>query len=423
MDIFLSSLLFLALLFFFTLSFFISGAEVSLFSLDEKELNEMQQENKQTKYLKNISRLRDLLLATILLINNFANIAIVVISAYISQHIFGIPSDSWTGTLINVFLITILILIFGEIIPKAYAQVFFKKFGLWVAGPLYFAQKTLYPFSWLLYKLSDSLLHKKSIPVASINREAFDDIIDFTKNSKEISDEEKKMLENIQRIIDVDSHKIMTPKVDIFAVSKNTSFGDLLNLITSHSFSRIPIYKDSVDNIQGILYVKDLLLYSTQKNMKWERLVKQVVCIPGKKKLVHLLQDFLEKKNHMAIVVDEFGQTEGLITLEDVVEEIVGDIRDEFDTETLPYSTLDKNTFIFDGKTSLIDFCRLMNLNSDFFDQHNDRIETLAGLMLELSSNMPTENQTYLFNHLTLSVEAKEEHRIEKIRVVKNQEH
>ena len=419
MDILPSVLLFLALLFFFILSFFISGGEVSLFSLGRKDIEEIQGNKRQIKHLKRLTKLRDLLLATILLINNFANIAIVMIAAYISKAIFKIPSDSWIGMAINVILVTSCILVFGEIIPKAYAQIFFKRFSLRIATPLYYFQKVLYPFSWLLYKLSSLLLQKKSIPITSTSLKEFNSIIDFTKNSQEISDEEKSMLEGIQSTIDIDCHKIMTPKVDIFGVSIDVSFSDLLQQISSHGYSRIPIYKDSIDDIRGILYVKDLLNHIEEKN-KWQELIKEVDCIPKNKKIAPQLREFLSEKKHMAIVVNELGVTEGLITLEDVVEEIVGEIHDEFDTEALPYSVLDENTLLFDGKTSLIDFCKFMNLKHDFFGEIGSKVETLAGLILEANPDTSSQNKTYSYQGITLTIEAQEDHQIKKIRVFKN---
>lgn len=327
------ALLFMALLLFLALSFFISGSEVALFSIQEKDLENIKK-NSQSRRLIEIMKAKDILLATILLSNNFVNISIVILSAYVSEFVFQIPPNSPVGIFINVIVVTSVILVFGEIIPKVYAQFLFIRFSLWVAKPIYYIQKVLYPFPQLLSKISTFLLKEKEVSPSSssLNLQDFNNIMNYTTKSKSVSSEEKHMLQGLHQTANIAVDKVMTPKENIFALSMDVEFQELLPLIRNGNHSRIPIYQDTLDNIKGILYIKDLLPYINRKTFDWKHLIhKDNLFIHPKTKPAHLLKDFLNRKKHMAIVTED-GQTKGLITFEDVVEQIVGDIKDEFDT-------------------------------------------------------------------------------------------
>ena len=393
----------------------ISGSEVALFSLSKSQIQN-QQKSSYIEIIKKLLLNPNKLLATILVANNFINIAIVILFTQIGSYLFdGVTSAVLKFTL-EIILATFLILLFGEILPKIYASRNNLAFSKLVAYPLLLLNIILTPISIPMQHLSNFIKDKLSFTKPNIGLNQLSYALDLT-NPGETTKQEHKILKGILSFGNTETREVMRPRIDIHAFKNTLSYDQILKNIIKNSFSRIPVYKDELDNIVGILYVKDLLPFLDKKEFDWLSILRKPFFIPENKKLDDLMQEFQEKKIHLAIVVDEYGGTSGIISLEDVIEEIVGDISDEFDDDSLLFSKLDNSNYIFEGKTSMKDFYKILNIDSIIFDKLKGDSETLAGFILEISQSFPKINSKVIFENYVFTIESIDKKRIKQVKV------
>tara|TARA_B100001057_G_scaffold54202_1_gene48120 strand:+ start:249 stop:1571 length:1323 start_codon:yes stop_codon:yes gene_type:complete len=398
----------------------VSGAEISYFSLNMSDLEELSEENPKSKLIYNLLRKPNLLLATILIANNFINVAIVIISTYLTSISFQFPEGSVLEFIFQVIIITSLLVLFGEITPKVYANQNAVKFSLWMAKPLMILKKIFYPFSYILVSSTSIIENKLKKKESNVSIDDISKALDLT--DQEYEGKEEMILRSIVEFGNTDVKEIMKSRVDVVAVDKNTKYSDLLKIITSSGYSRIPIYDQQFDNVLGILYIKDLIPYlSKNDDFKWIDLCRLPYFVPENKMINDLLKEFQAKKNHIAIVVDEYGGASGIVTLEDVLEEIVGEINDEFDDDDNIYSKLDESNFIFEGKILLIDFLKIVGCDVDLLDDIKGESDSLAGLILEHEGKIPKIGDTIKIKHFTFQIEAVDLRRIKRIKVTLNE--
>lgn len=405
----------------------ISGTEVAFFSLQVKSLEDTHDTTSDLALQRVIALLKKpkRLLATILVANNFINIAIVLVFAVLSDSFLGEIENPVLVLFIEVGIITSLILIFGEILPKVYANrnalAFSKRMSLAISV------LDRYLLFWITYPMSKitSLLEKRlGDQKNQFSVDKLSQALELTGDHETTSDEQR-ILEGIVNFGNTDTREVMCPRMDMFALSDELSFEEILPNILEQGFSRIPVFQEKKDNIKGILYTKDLLPNLDNPNFVWQHVLKPPIYVPENKKLDDLLKEFQQKKIHMAIVVDEYGGTSGLITLEDIMEEIVGDISDEFDEESLSYSKLDESTYFFEAKISLKDFFKVIHLEeTELFESVKGDSETLAGLLLEIAKRFPKKGQKIRFEGYEFTVEDIDQMRIKQVKVVlpKNKE-
>ncbi|MFD0931799.1 gliding motility-associated protein GldE [Psychroflexus salinarum] len=420
------------IIFFFILlvsSALISGSEVALFSLkpsdfDVKEGNV----SKQEQIIINLLDKPKKLLATILIANNFINIAIVLLYASISETFYGDSNTLFFGIslkfLIDVGLVTFLILMFGEILPKVYANRNNVVFAHFMSVPLSILDRLLTPLSVPMRSVTNLIQNRFGKQKTNLSVDQLSQALELTSED-DTSKDEKKILQGIVSFGNTDTKQVMRPRLDIFALNVEQTFHEVVEEIMENGYSRIPVYEDNVDNITGILYIKDLLPHLQEKNFEWQNLVREPYFVPENKKLDDLLADFQEQKNHLAIVVDEYGGTSGLISLEDIIEEIVGDISDEFDDEDVIYSKINESTYVFEGKTPLKDFYKILKLDdlkSEEFESNKGEAETLAGFVLESSKGFPKKGQIIAFSNFDFTVEALDSKRIVQLKVKINKD-
>tara|TARA_B100000809_G_scaffold38098_1_gene33311 strand:- start:1892 stop:2965 length:1074 start_codon:yes stop_codon:yes gene_type:complete len=354
-------------------------------------------------------------LATILITNNFINILIVLLFSVLGTVFMGDIEEN-IRFLIEVVLITFLILLFGEVLPKVYATRNSLSFSLLMSRPISILNVLLSPLSYLLRKLTglvESRLGKKN---TSLSVETLSQALELTSDDATTKDE-KNILEGIVAFGSTETVQVMKPRIDIFAISDVISFEEMLEKIITNGFSRNPVYHENIDEIVGVLYARDLLPHITKADFNWQTLIRTPFFVPENKKLDDLLAEFQEKKNHLAIVVDEYGGTSGLVTLEDVIEEIVGEISDEFDADDLVYSKIDASNYIFEGKTALRDFYKVLDVDSEIFDPFKGESETLAGFILEITGRFPRKDEKISFNSFVFTVEAADRKRVKQVKV------
>ena len=393
----------------------ISGSEVALFSLSKSQI----QSQRNSSYIELVKKLLsnpNKLLATILVANNFINIAIVILFTQIGSVLFESIASAALKFILEVILATFLILLFGEILPKIYASRNNLAFSKFVTYPLLLLDIILTPFSSPMQKLSNFIKDKLSFKKTNIDLAQLSHALDLTSPG-ETTKQEHKILKGILSFGNTETREVMRPRIDIHAFSNTLNYEQILKNIVKNSFSRIPIYKDDLDNIIGILYVKDLLPFLDKKEFNWLSILRKPFFIPENKKLDDLMQEFQEKKIHLAIVVDEYGGTSGVISLEDVIEEIVGDISDEFDDDSLSFSKLDNSNYIFEGKTSMKDFYKILSIDSKSFDEFKGDSETIAGFILEISRSFPKINSKVIFENYTFTIESVDKKRINQVKV------
>tara|TARA_B100000902_G_C27310821_1_gene918289 strand:- start:334 stop:1563 length:1230 start_codon:yes stop_codon:yes gene_type:complete len=398
----------------------ISGAEVAFFSLTKEHLeSEKEKISRQMEITKKLLKQPKRLLATILITNNFINIAIVLLFALIGEILFSSIENQLLILLIEIGLITFLILFFGEILPKVYANRNALKFSKTMAFPVYFIDRYLLffitlPMSKVTRFMESRLLQKNN----EFSIDKISQALELTAE-EETTKEEQRILKGIVNFGNTDTKQVMCPRIDLFALSQEMDLETIINQILQRGFSRVPVYQETIDNVIGILYTKDLLPYLDRPNFKWQKLLKPPFYVPENKKLDDLLKEFQNKKIHLAVVVDEYGGTSGVITLEDVIEEIVGDISDEFDDEELVYSKLDNRTYVFDAKINLKDFCKVIEIDEDEgFEKAKGESESLAGFILELSQAFPKIGQVVLYNSYQFIIESVDRKRIKRVKVV-----
>ncbi len=392
-----------------------SGSEVALFSLTPRQKSEMEESGDSRdeailSLLKNV----DELLATILVANNLVNICIVILTSNIIDALFMFNSAP-LEFIIKSVLVTFLLLLFGEILPKVLSQSNPHSFARYVVYPIKVFRWICYPLSYVLVRTGGRLSRMATRP-EDISMEQLADAVDLAKGA---SREEHKMLSGIINFVNTEVEEIMRPRIDITALDIKASFEQVKKTIIESGYSRIPVYDEDLDNIKGALYVKDLLPYINNGNeWGWQQLLRKIYFIPKHKKIDDLLRDFQENKIHIAIVVDEYGATQGLVSLEDVLEEVVGEISDESDVDESFYERVNANTYIFDGKTHIGDFERVLELEEDCMQDVQGRAETLAGLMLELKRDLLKKGDMVETHNIRFTVHQMDAHRVDKIKVV-----
>ena len=397
----------------------ISGAEVAFFSLTPSLIEEQKE-----KYPKKIQKIENLLqkpkrlLATILVANNFINIAIVLLFASLGDILFGGISNELVRLSIEIGMITFVILLFGEILPKIYANKNSMLFSRLMAGVIYgLDRKILFFITIPMSKVTLFLERNFGQQSNSFSVDTLSQALAFTEQ-KDTTKQEDQILQGIINFGTTDTKQVMCPRIDVFALEKEMSFEEILPLIIEKGFSRIPVYNDKMDQIDGILYVKDLMPNINTLGFKWQELLREPYYVPENKKLDDLLNEFKVKKMHMAVVVDEYGGTSGIVTLEDLIEEIVGDIADEFDEEELEYSKIDEKNFVVDAKVGLKDFYKIIQIEEvEAFEKAKGEAETLAGFILEIAQQLPVFGQRIVFEKIIFTIELVDKKRIKQIKV------
>jgi len=397
----------------------ISGAEVAFFSLTPSLIEEQKE-----KYPKKIQKIENLLqkpkrlLATILVANNFINIAIVLLFASLGDMLFGGISNELVRLSIEIGMITFVILLFGEILPKIYANKNSMLFSRLMAGVIYgLDRKILFFITIPMSKVTLFLERNFGQQSNSFSVDTLSQALAFTEQ-KDTTKQEDQILQGIINFGTTDTKQVMCPRIDVFALEKEMSFEEILPLIIEKGFSRIPVYNDKMDQIDGILYVKDLMPNINTPGFKWQELLREPYYVPENKKLDDLLNEFKVKKMHMAVVVDEYGGTSGIVTLEDLIEEIVGDISDEFDEEELEYSKIDEKNFVVDAKVGLKDFYKIIQIEEvEAFEKAKGEAETLAGFILEIAQQLPVFGQKIIFEKIIFTIELVDKKRIKQIKV------
>ncbi|GJH41195.1 hypothetical protein RCZ04_17450 [Capnocytophaga sp. HP1101] len=400
----------------------ISGAEVALFSITPVELNTLKEENTPTGNL--IVKLVDnpkKLLATVLISNNLVNISIVLLFVDIGDFLFSGIETPWVRAVLDIGVVTFVLLLCGEILPKIYANRNNLQFAHRVVYFIYALDTFFTPISvpmkgftvWIQKRLGKQ---KSNISVGQLSQAL------ELASEEDTTNEEKKILESIVSFGNTETREVMVPRVDIFALSEDLSFEELLKEIVEIGYSRIPVYQENLDHITGVIYIKDLLPHLEKTDFDWNSVKRKAFFVPENKKLDDLLSEFQEKKIHLAVVVDEYGGTCGVITLEDIIEEIVGSINDEFDDDDVTHSKINNNVFVFEGKTVLKDFYRILDLSDEeeaLFDENRGDAETLAGFLLEISGNFPQKGKPLLFSNYKFIVEAFDKKRIKQIKIIR----
>ena len=395
-----------------------SGSEIAFFSLSPNDLNDLDEErNDCDRQIKELREESERTLATILITNNLVNVTIIMLANYFIAHVIDFGMAYWLEFVVITILLTFLLLLFGEIMPKVYAGQHPLAFCRFSAPGIIALRKIFYPLSSVLLRsgmLAEKVVQKENHVLS----------VDDLEQALELTDEnelkeEKNMLEGIVRFGDETAKEVMTSRQDVVDLEFRTSFADVLKCVVENNYSRIPVYQGSIDNIRGILYIKDLLPHlSKPYNFRWQSLIRPPYFVPETKKIDDLLRDFQENKVHIAIVVDEFGGTSGIITLEDILEEIVGEINDEYDEEEKPYTRINANTYVFEGKTLLSDFYKILDLDDETFEEVQGDADSLAGLLLEIKGDFPELHERIDFQNYTFEVTELDGHRISKIKVI-----
>lgn len=390
-----------------------SSSEVAYFSLTPAEIRRIKRGGSvATDAASKLLDDPDMLLATILVVNNMVNIGTVVLSTQILNTLFIFHRF---GFLVHTVVVTFVLLLCGEVLPKVFAQGSTMRVALWFAQPLSLLRWLVYPLSRTLVKTSNMASERLMQRSNEISIEDLADAVDMTTTS---STEEQKILSGIVNFADREVEEIMRPRMDIVGVEQTMNFGQVRDIITTSGYSRLPVYAESIDNIKGTLFVKDLIAHANrEEDFGWQSLIREPYIVPMHKQVTDLLEDFRHDKVHMAIVVDEYGATQGLVTLEDILEEVVGEISDESDIDESFYERIDKNTYIFDGKTHIVDMLRVLQLDDELFEDVQGRAETIAGLMLEIKRNFLKKGEQLTSHSIRFMVTAVEGHRIDKIKV------
>ncbi|MDG1053079.1 MAG: gliding motility-associated protein GldE [Flavobacteriaceae bacterium] len=402
-----------------TASALISGAEVAFFSLTPSVLEQAKEEGKrQVARIKAMLKKPKRLLATILVANNFINIAIVILFASLSEGLFIGIENAYLQLFIEVVVITFIILLFGEILPKIYANRNNLVFSQFMAGTLYkLDHYFLFYLTLPMSKLTLFIEGRFGQRSKTFSVDQLSEALELTEQS-DTTKEEDKILQGIVSFGNTDTKQVMCPRIDVFALSSTMSLKEIVPLIIENGYSRIPVYKDRLDAIEGILYSKDLMPNLHDKDFDWTTLLREPYFVPEHKKLDDLLKEFQQKKIHIAIVVDEYGGTSGVVTLEDLIEEIVGDISDEFDDEDIEYSKIDHKNYVFEAKVSLRDFYRITDLDlEENFEKAKGEAETLGGFILETAQSLPKLRQKIHFENVCFTIESVDKKRIKRVKV------
>jgi putative hemolysin len=396
----------------------VSGSEVAFFSIQPRDLEELKEVDK-TGFdaLSDLLRAPKKLLATILIWNNFINVGIVILSSYLSDTFFDFGDSPQLKIAVEVISITFLILLFGEVLPKVYATKNAVTFGLFMYKPMFIFRRFSKPLSFLLVRSSSFIERRLQHKSENLSVDDLSQALELTSN-EESSDEEQRILAGIVKFGSTNVTQIMKPRIDVIAVDISWEYGRIMEGILESGFSRIPVYEENFDQIKGVLYVKDLLPHiSASSTFAWQELVREPFFVPENKKIDDLLREFQERKIHLAIVVDEYGGTSGVVTLEDIIEEIVGEISDEFDNDELFYSKLDDSNYVFEAKIHLNDFLKIVEAQESDFAEQAAEADTLAGFLLEVAGKFPEANEEIIFKNYLFKVESLEGRRIKRIKV------
>jgi putative hemolysin len=395
----------------------VSGAEVALFSLSQKDIDETIQDHaSKGKIISQLLEKPKKLLATLLVANNFINIGVVILFSFIGKDLFEAVTSPVLKFILEVILVTFLLLLFGEVLPKVYASRNNIKFAKLIAYPVAALDRVLSPISLPMRSATIYLQNKLGKQKTNFSVDQLSQALELTATG-ETSTEEQKILEGIVSFGNTDTKQVMSPRIDIFALEITETFDAIYQKIIEKGFSRIPVYRDNIDHIEGVLFVKDLLPYINTNEFDWKTLMREPFFVPENKKLDNLLKDFQSMKSHLAIVVDEYGGTSGLVSLEDVLEEIVGDISDEFDDEPVNFTKIDDKNYIFEGKINLKDFYRIIEVDEEAFEIKKGEAETLAGFILEILGNFPKKDQKISFENCLFTIESVDKKRIKQIKV------
>ncbi len=400
------------------LSAMVSGSEVAFFSLTRQQIASCKNSHQQSKkIIYKLIQDPKKLLATILICNNFINVAFVTLATFITWRIVGTNTLEGITIVILTFITTFSIVFFGEVIPKVYARPNSMHFSRQTARMLLIAETIFRPLSWFLMNTTNIIEKRIEKKDYQVSKEELHKALELTAGG-ETTEEEKEILKGIVNFGTLSVKQVMRSRLDITAFDIETKFHELMDKINKCGFSRIPVFRETIDRIEGILYIKDLLPYlEKDEQYNWQTLLRPGYFVPENKKIDSLLKDFQEKRVHMAIVVDEYGGTSGLITLEDIIEEIVGEIRDEFDDDEIAYNKLDDNTYVFESKTSLNDFCKILGIDPSIFEKVKGESESMGGLLLELSSKLPRVGEKIEYKNFVFTVVAVDNRRIKRIRV------
>ncbi len=400
------------------MSGFASGAEIAFFSLSPKDIAELDDENDRDSKILMLRKDSERTLATILITNNFVNVTIIMLLNYVFAQIIDFGDAYWLQFLCITILLTFLLLLFGEIIPKVYSRISPLTFCRRVVDGILFARQFFWPIGTML--LGSGIIAEKFV-----QRKNHVLSVDELEHALEMTDkneikEEKELLQGVIRFSDEMVREVMTSRQDIVDIDINTPFKNVLQCVIDNNYSRIPVYQGNIDNVRGILYIKDLLPHiSKPGNFRWQSLVRPAYFVPETKKIDDLLHEFQTNKVHIAVVVDEFGGTSGIITLEDILEEIVGEISDEYDEEENSYVKLAYNIYVFEGKTKLVDLCRHLSLDDNYFEDVEDA-DTLAGLLLELKGDFPSIHESLNYKDISMEILKKEQRRISRVKITLN---
>lgn len=403
------------LLFLLLCSALVSGSEVAYFSLTPGDLDKLKE--KGYDKVANLHKKPNLLLSTILITNNFVNVGIVIISTYLVNTLFDFSRNPVLGFSIQVILVTFIILLFGEIIPKLYANRAQVRTAIFMAGPLTFLTYVFRPLSLLLIN-STSVISKRMAKKDGLSIDQLSKALELTQD-EEINNE-KEILEGIVRFSNIDAIDIIRPRINIIALDIEDSFEHVKDVVIEHGYSRLPVYRENLDTIEGILYVKDLLAHLKEPgNFQWQSLIRPAYFVPETKKINDLLEEFQLKKVHLAIVVDEYGGTSGIVTMEDILEEIVGEINDEYDEKEETFTRLPNNAYAFEACTLLNDFIKIVDADQDSFKDIEGEADTLAGLILEIKGELPHKNDVITYHEHKFTVMEVDNRRIKKIKYEK----
>ena len=404
------------------LSALISGSEVAFFSLGAGELEELEEDTPKHNRIKTLLDKPEELLGTILISNNFVNVGIVILSTFLLNTFFS--PELWSPVLtfvVEILAITGVLLLFGEILPKVYANTARLNFARFVVPFIFHLHKILKPISKRLSKTINRINIEGRAPSLSVDD--LEQALELTTDEHTTEDEQR-ILKGIVRFGSTTVKEVMTPRTSVIAIDIKAPFHDTLTHIVDKGYSRIPVYEEQLDQIKGLLYVKDLLPYvDAADNFRWQDLIRTPFFVPESKKIDDLLKEFQQRRIHLAIVVDEFGGTSGVISLEDVLEEIVGEISDEFDDDDLVYSKLDNHNYVFEAQTPLIDFCRVLDLPKDIFESVDGESYSLAGLVLELAGKFLEKNEEITHEAFTFKVESVDQRKLIRIKVTVNPNH
>ncbi len=394
----------------------VSASEVAYFSLRPEDLERIKSnKSRKSKSVMRLYNMPEKLLSTILLANNTLNITVVLLSAFITSKLFDFSSSPVLGFIVEAVIITFLLLFFGEIMPKVFASRNNVEVATFMAMPLILLEKIFRPVTALLILATSFVKKRIRNRQPEISMDDLSDALDLTSHEL---DQDEKILKGIVNFGNINVSEIMCPRIDVTAIDIEMGFSQVIPKIMSSGFSRIPVYSETFDNVRGILYAKDVLPYlHNQENFKWQTLLRLPYFVPETKKINDLLKEFQIRKIHMAVVIDEYGGTSGIVTLEDILEEIVGEITDESDEDEVLFRKLDERTYIFEGKILLNDFCKLLGFDNDYFESVRGESETLAGLILELTGEIPQKDQMIKYRNFTFKIESADRRRIKQIRV------